>query len=88
MLAAQDTTTSVNQPSLRPGLYALTLQLEDNAQKLFIIFWPEDTTWNDDAISTVQRNRVTFMRCVLTISHLIHKPTYVLIRTQVPHKDH
>ena len=27
-----------------------------------MIYWPEYTSWDDDAISTVKRNRVTFMR--------------------------
>lgn len=30
----------------------------------YVIFWPQDTTWDDDAISSVARNRVTFMRLV------------------------
>lgn len=36
-------------------------------QQIYIIFWPEDSTWNDDTISTVARNRVTFMRFVLIL---------------------
>ncbi|KAK0217804.1 hypothetical protein IW262DRAFT_1093615 [Armillaria fumosa] len=46
-------------PSLRSGLYALNSSV---SERLFVIYWPEDTTWNDDAISAVKRNRVTFMR--------------------------
>lgn len=56
--------TSATQPHLSPGLYALTLESGLGAQKLFVIFWPEDTTWDDDAVSTVRRNRITFMRFV------------------------
>jgi hypothetical protein len=29
---------------------------------LYVIFWPQATTWNDDAESAVRQNRVTFMR--------------------------
>ena len=29
-----------------------------------IIFWPDDETWNDNADSTIRRNRYTFMRYV------------------------
>jgi hypothetical protein len=31
-------------------------------EQTYVLYWPEDTTWEDNAISTVQRNRVTFMR--------------------------
>ncbi|EIW81351.1 hypothetical protein CONPUDRAFT_82336 [Coniophora puteana RWD-64-598 SS2] len=50
-------------PSLRSGLYILRVsaaQLEDN--RVYVIYWPEDTTWDDNAISSVRRNRITFMR--------------------------
>jgi hypothetical protein len=56
--------TGVEQPSLRPGLYALTLQAGFDVHRLLIIFWPEDTTWDDDAVLTVRRNRITFMTYV------------------------
>ena len=45
--------------SLRSGLYLLG---PHSNSILYAIYWPEDTTWDDDAISSVQRNRVTFMR--------------------------
>ncbi|KAK0489058.1 hypothetical protein IW261DRAFT_1602879 [Armillaria novae-zelandiae] len=51
-------------PSLRSGLYALD---SPTWERLFVIYWPEDTTWNDDAISAVKRNRVTFMRYLTKI---------------------
>ena len=28
----------------------------------YVIFWPETETWDDNALSSVSRNRVTFMR--------------------------
>ena len=39
-------------------------------EQAYVLYWPEDTTWNDQAFSTVQRNRVTFMRydCPLSSS--------------------
>jgi hypothetical protein len=36
-----------------------------NARRISLIFWPEDTTWNDDAKAPVRRNRTTFMRLVI-----------------------
>ncbi|EIW81353.1 hypothetical protein CONPUDRAFT_55755 [Coniophora puteana RWD-64-598 SS2] len=50
-------------PSLRSGLYVLRAPpSETEGSRVYVIHWPEDTTWNDDAISSVRRNRVTFMR--------------------------
>ncbi|KAG1889124.1 hypothetical protein F4604DRAFT_1673832 [Suillus subluteus] len=34
-------------------------------QQLFLIYWPEDSTWDDSAPSSVRRNRVTFMRYLM-----------------------
>ena len=31
-------------------------------EQTYVLYWPEDATWDDKAVSTVQRNRVTFMR--------------------------
>jgi hypothetical protein len=28
----------------------------------YVIYWPEDSTWDDSATSSVSRNRVTFIR--------------------------
>ncbi|KAF8216790.1 hypothetical protein K438DRAFT_1797846 [Mycena galopus ATCC 62051] len=50
-------------PSLRSGLYLLrTFGLESGKEQIFVIYWPEDTTWNDNANSSISRNRETFMR--------------------------
>lgn len=52
-----------SRPTLSSGLYALAAQRVDPAQEHhYIIYWPEDTTWDDSAASSVCRNRVTFMR--------------------------
>ncbi|KAG8897271.1 hypothetical protein FRB99_008270, partial [Tulasnella sp. 403] len=68
LLAPHDT-TSIIQPHLRSGVYAL---IPPNSQHsggsfnshaaIYTIYWPEETTWDDDAIGTVRKNRVTFMR--------------------------
>ena len=56
-----------SQPTLSSGLYALSAGKVDDDQDLerhYIIYWPEDSTWNDTATPSVCRNRVTFMRWV------------------------
>lgn len=53
--------------TLRTGLYLLRDIPRDI---VYVIFWPQDTTWDDDCISSVARNRVTFMRCVGVWTHL------------------
>ncbi|EJD00191.1 uncharacterized protein FOMMEDRAFT_112544 [Fomitiporia mediterranea MF3/22] len=73
LLALRQTdNTSAFSPVLRAGLYALVLpKTSANECRVFIIFWPEDTTWDDNAISTVQRNRTTFMRYLTKITDQI-----------------
>ncbi|KAH8114640.1 hypothetical protein DFH11DRAFT_1764593 [Phellopilus nigrolimitatus] len=61
-----------DSPTLRSGLYALTVQGSTPSERcLYVIFWPEDTTWDDNAISTVQRNRITFIRYLTKITDQI-----------------
>ncbi|KAJ7210563.1 hypothetical protein GGX14DRAFT_451174 [Mycena pura] len=57
-------------PHLRSGLYAVRVSDVGPvaSEQIFVIYWPEATTWNDDATSSVQRNRVTFMRYLTKIS--------------------
>lgn len=51
------------KPTLRPGLYGLVVEAEATSDRsVYIIFWPEEKTWDDDASSTVCKNRTTFMR--------------------------
>ncbi|KAF9220065.1 hypothetical protein BS17DRAFT_739840 [Gyrodon lividus] len=50
------------KPGLRSGLYVLRHLRRPGDEELFVIFWPEDTTWDDSASRSVCRNRVTFMR--------------------------
>ncbi|CAE6431455.1 unnamed protein product, partial [Rhizoctonia solani] len=61
--------------SLRSGLY---LVLDPNHKSLgltknaYIVYWPEETTWDDQAASSsVRRNRVTFMRYLTKIADQI-----------------
>ncbi|KAF8690053.1 hypothetical protein RHS03_09010, partial [Rhizoctonia solani] len=61
--------------TLRSGLY---LVLDPNhkfigsSKSAYIIYWPEDTTWEDQAASSsVRRNRVTFMRYLTKLSDQI-----------------
>jgi hypothetical protein len=37
----------------------------------YVVFWPEDLTWQDGHISAVSRNRVTFMRLVMLSSSIL-----------------
>ncbi|QRV84788.1 hypothetical protein RhiJN_12804 [Ceratobasidium sp. AG-Ba] len=58
--------TATSSTGLRSGLY-MVLPAQVGAQidrtlSTYIVYWPEDTTWEDKAISSVRRNRVTFMR--------------------------
>ncbi|CAE6410025.1 unnamed protein product [Rhizoctonia solani] len=71
-----DESTS-NSPNLRSGLYAVFPpdQLgsvgEGASQDVFIVYWPEDTTWSDEATQAIQRNRVIFMRYLTQLSDQI-----------------
>ena len=51
-----------SEPILRSGLYVVRSFASTFEEQAYVLYWPEDTTWDDHASSTVQRNRVTFMR--------------------------
>ncbi|KAI1789533.1 hypothetical protein LXA43DRAFT_1153915 [Ganoderma leucocontextum] len=53
------------QPSLSSGMYIL---LRKPGEAMYVIYWPEDTTWNDNCASSVCKNRVTFMRYLTKIA--------------------
>ncbi|EUC59552.1 hypothetical protein RSOL_318710, partial [Rhizoctonia solani AG-3 Rhs1AP] len=58
-------------PVLRSGLYLVLPPEHKQGDELFtayIIYWPESTTWFDNANWSVQRNRVTFMRYLTQLS--------------------
>jgi hypothetical protein len=60
LLSAKDGSSG---PHLRSGLYLVrSVNAAATGEQLFAVYWPEDTTWNDDAMSSVRRNRITFMR--------------------------
>ncbi|KAG8219200.1 hypothetical protein J3R82DRAFT_13 [Butyriboletus roseoflavus] len=51
------------RPALRSGLYIITTpEQTGDSHQIFVLYWPEQTTWDDFAASSVRRNRVTFMR--------------------------
>ena len=50
------------EPTLRSGLYVVRSFMTSVEEQAYILYWPEDMTWDDQAAPTVQRNRVTFMR--------------------------
>ncbi|KAI9511011.1 hypothetical protein F5148DRAFT_1274479 [Russula earlei] len=57
-----------SRPTLSSGLYMLEVGHADSIQKChYVIYWPEDSTWDDSAPSSVCRNRVTFMRYLTKI---------------------
>ncbi|KAI9450262.1 hypothetical protein BJY52DRAFT_1175724 [Lactarius psammicola] len=51
-----------SEPVLRSGLYIVRSFLSTSEEQAYVVYWPEDTTWDDRAASPVQRNRVIFMR--------------------------
>ncbi|KAH9054525.1 hypothetical protein EDB87DRAFT_1580466 [Lactarius vividus] len=51
------------QRKLSSGLYIVTAtDANPTDERQYIVYWPEDSTWNDSAPPPVCRNRVTFMR--------------------------
>ena len=57
-------------PNLRSGIYLVQPQSPSGDDPcVFVVYWPEETTWDDDAVSSVRRNRVMFMRCRRKPSH-------------------
>jgi hypothetical protein len=53
---------------------------------LYLIFWPEDTTWDDDAPLSVVKNRVTFMRFVSCRIDMTHVSEELLLSFQLSDK--
>ncbi|KAG9077767.1 hypothetical protein FS749_010308 [Ceratobasidium sp. UAMH 11750] len=65
-LSDKDAMFLASSTSLGSGLY-LALAPQNAAQDpdthaAYIVYWPEPTTWRDDAVSSVRHNRVMFMR--------------------------
>ncbi|KAL4067444.1 hypothetical protein V8B97DRAFT_1873723 [Scleroderma yunnanense] len=62
-LLANPNTHGQGQRVLRSGLYILRpTEQQNKAEQVFVLYWPEENTWDDSAPSQVRRNRVTFMR--------------------------
>ena len=73
-------------PVLRSGLYLVRSNNENNiTQQVFVIYWPEDHTWDDKSIDSVRRNRVTFMRysSLTCFGSLLNKTRYL---TKITHQ--
>lgn len=51
-----------SEPVLRSGLYVVRSFVSTSEEQAYVVYWPEESTWDDRAASPVQRNRVTFMR--------------------------
>ncbi|KAH9039441.1 hypothetical protein EDB83DRAFT_1717346 [Lactarius deliciosus] len=51
-----------SEPVLRSGLYIVRSFSSTSEEQTYVVYWPEDTTWDDRAASHIQRNRITFMR--------------------------
>jgi len=67
-LLLEPTETGDNKPALSSGLYVVTTSPTASVdERHYVIYWPEDSTWNDSARSSVRRNRVTFMRYLTKI---------------------
>ncbi|KAI0280129.1 hypothetical protein BGY98DRAFT_965783 [Russula aff. rugulosa BPL654] len=70
LLASTDNIDSGS--NLTTGLYIVRADLNRDAtgvagERYYVIYWPEDATWDDSAASSVCRNRVTFMRFLTKI---------------------
>ncbi|KAG1768958.1 hypothetical protein EDD22DRAFT_843764 [Suillus occidentalis] len=68
-LVADHSDSKFSTPSLRSGLYVVRTNCEATSdEQLFVVYWPEDGTWDDAAPSSMKRNRITFMRLPALIS--------------------
>jgi hypothetical protein len=63
-----------SEPVLRSGLYIVRSFVSTSEEQAYVVYWPEDTTWDDRAAPPVQRNRVTFMR----YGQLSHKLLFLM----------
>ena len=64
-------------PILRSGLYIMRTSASNADEQTYVLYWPEDTAWDDNAVSMVQRNRVTFMRYASISRHVCSRMTVV-----------
>ncbi|KAG8897412.1 hypothetical protein FRC00_004306, partial [Tulasnella sp. 408] len=75
LLLGEDDVSINRGPSLRSGIYVLSPPAADDylTEPLvrYVIYWPEETTWNDDATGSVRINRVMFMRYLTSLTDQI-----------------
>ncbi|KAF8508104.1 hypothetical protein BU17DRAFT_100044 [Hysterangium stoloniferum] len=73
LLAIQSTQDSSGLvPTLASGIYIFEAPAcLKSAPKFYVVYWPEDITWNDNAPSGIVKNRVTFMRYLTKITDQI-----------------
>lgn len=57
-------------PVLRSGLYVVRTSIPAIKEQVYVLYWPGDTTWDDNATLTVELIRATFMRYVSVLCHL------------------
>ena len=63
-------------PHLRSGIYFVQPSSPSHEDsQVFVVYWPEGTTWDDNAVSSVRRNRVMFMRYHREPPHKMHSIT-------------
>ena len=62
LLRAKDDLSGRSTPTLRSGLYIVRAFNANNDEQLFVLYWPQETTWDDSAVPSVRRTRVTFIR--------------------------
>ncbi|KAI6035781.1 hypothetical protein EDC04DRAFT_2571420 [Pisolithus marmoratus] len=62
-LLVDPSTSGPTNPTLRSGLYLLRpTEPYGKTEQIFVVYWPQENTWDDSAPSQIRRNRVTFMR--------------------------
>ncbi|KAI0058500.1 hypothetical protein BV25DRAFT_1964893 [Artomyces pyxidatus] len=68
LLSTRDDNSGGSGPELRSGLYIIRSSIpKATDEQVYVLYWPEDTTWNDSAVSSIRRNRATFMRYLTKI---------------------
>ena len=62
-LALTDVTGTHPNPTLSSGLYIVRACTTDPVdERHYVIYWPEESTWNNSGTSSARNNRVAFMR--------------------------
>ncbi|ETW76255.1 hypothetical protein HETIRDRAFT_442401 [Heterobasidion irregulare TC 32-1] len=68
LLKAQIDHSEPMHSHLRSGLYFVILpEPFGDSFNAFVVYWPEEATWEDGASSSVSKNRCTFMRYLLKL---------------------